>query len=107
MISRKERLSNACTHRQYWGQYVTDDIKRELWDLVGDNIKNNDEGHTSSFGMNLWRWDTLASLIISCNPKNLNKLKSQLKANGDYLSYAGLVSLLKEAARQLKEQGGV
>lgn len=107
MISRKQRLSNACTHRQYWGQYVTNDIKRDLFVLVGDNINNNDEGHTSSFGMDLNQWDSLASVIIMRNAKNHNALKVSMKKAGDFISLAGLVSLLKEAARQIKEQGGV
>jgi len=94
MMSRKDYLDRKCTHREYYSQFVTDEIKGIVEHSIGiDALKASTDKHLND--IRLSKWDRLFM------PSGTN---AKLKEAGDYLTPAGKVCILKEAARQLLER---
>lgn len=92
--TRQQYLAGECTHAEYYGQFVTDGKKRILHRLE-DKIKRSNDPHFNDIPLK--QWDQLAPAIYPT-------LSKQMKETGDCLSLAGAVCVLKEAARQMKEE---
>ena len=94
-MTRKDYL-NGGDHRAYYGQYVHDGIKSRLLiafgrDKLTDAFVSDEHFNT----IPLAQWDAI--------PLAFNM--ERMRANGDYLTKAGKVCILKEAARQIVEVG--
>lgn len=83
MFTRKDYLADKCTHREYYAQFVTDDLRAAVRARFGDKPKMSG---------NLSAWDALFYGV-----KHMIK---PMKEHGDYLTLAGGVCTLKEAALQ-------
>lgn len=93
MKTRKEYLDGKCSHREYYGQFVNDNVKQMVIDTIGKNriLKSTDEHFND---ISLREWDNIG---LPCGISEL------LKKAGDYYTLAGQVCILKEGARQIKE----
>jgi hypothetical protein len=98
-FSRQDRLDNKCSHSEYYNQFVDGTVKAAVKNKFGiDRLKKAfDSGNTSfnSPDFRLSEWDGLAQ------PYNFIGTNAKMKELGDYLTLAGQVCILKEAARQL------
>ena len=89
--TRKQYLDRECTHREYYGQFVTKGVSDALGGL--DILKSNDVHFND---IPLKRWDMRAPFIKL-------HVGRQLRDAGDYFTLSGAVCILKEAARQIVE----
>lgn len=86
----------ARLHRAYYSQFVTDEIKHlVLRGITRPKIEQSID-HPSFNDIPLSEWDALV-------PKLPRSVEDQLREHGDYLTMAGGVCILKEAARQIRE----
>lgn len=94
MIFRIEYLDHKCSHEEYYAQFVTPDIIRKVKRFIGVvAIKNSRDRSFNDIRMR--RWDVITM------PYETQELMSMV---GDFLTPAGKVCILKEAARQIKEE---
>ena len=94
MFTRQDYMSNKCSHREYYAQFVTPYIKAVVLKRFPRIAESTDEHFNDT---PLAHWDALS-----------NTLKSHLALPeyGDgkkYYSLGSAVCILKEAARQIKE----
>lgn len=95
-FTREEYLNGACTHREYYSQYVTGEQRTIVKYAIGiDRLKASKDEHLNDIPLTLW--DRIAE-------RGIGVLGVPMKKNGDYLTLAGQVCILKEAARQLIEK---
>jgi hypothetical protein len=101
VIARKPRadyMSNAITHREYYAQFVSDDVRALVARSIGvDRIHESVDRDGAFNDIPLRRWDAMVPLLGS-------SVARALKECGDWLSLGTGVCILKEAARQLKER---
>jgi hypothetical protein len=94
LFMRTDYTSGACTHQEYYAQFVTPYIKEQLaLRMKLPKILNSKCKHFND--VPLWQWDRCA-LIASVADKKLDACE-------DFPTHAGRVCILKEAARQLRE----
>lgn len=96
MKTRKQYMAKECTHREYYGQFVTPTIKA----MVLHGFTREELAASKDQNLNdlpLERWDRLAG----GNSSTLCALR--LKEVGDLPSLGSAVCILKEAARQIIE----
>jgi len=93
MKTRQDYLDGKISHREYYGQFVTDSIKKTVLQFIGRKkiVLSQDDSFND---IPLARWDDLPTLA----PSGL-----LMHEAGDYLTLAGKVCIYKEAARQIKE----
>ena len=84
-----DKEENRKLHREYYSQYVTEDIKKYV---KGSNLSLED---------NLTKWTKLGAKLTGMYL--FNGVMTKMKLNGDWLTQAGIVCILKEAKRQLME----
>lgn len=90
----------ATAHRAYHGQYVTEDIKDLVLKTYSVETLRSAFRYDKHFNsIELVNWDMMG---ISLNYNHTLKMK--LKENGDFITMAGIVCILKEAARQIISQ---
>lgn len=82
-------------HRAYYGQFVTDEVTNLVLRTIGREALMNSTDRSFS-DIQLRRWGGMVSLLPASVP-------AQMRQCGDYLTLAGGVCILKEAARQIKE----
>lgn len=93
---RSDYLSGACTHREYYAQFVTDYIKTQLVArMPAERWKESTCEHFNDIPL-LW-WDRNSIIATDADAK--------FRELGDYPTLAGRVCILKEAARQCREEG--
>lgn len=93
MITRKEYMAGACTHREYYAQFVTAGTKYLVIQAIGaERIKASTHPHFNDIP--LAEWDRLTPRAAGSGlfPKA-----------DDYYTKAGGVCMLKEAAEQIRE----
>lgn len=94
-MTRKDRLENRCTHREYYAQFVTEDIRRMVVDRFGmDRLQRSTDPHLNDIP--LQHWDALGVPF----PRHIAEW---MRAEGDFPTMAGWVCIAKEAARQAIE----
>jgi hypothetical protein len=93
-FTRKQYMDKECSHRDYYGQFVHDGIKRRVLQCIGkERLEASTDEHLNDIPLKLW--DTLGAVGD----------KRQWDATeGDWPSMAGRVCIYKEAARQIKEE---
>jgi len=92
-FTRKQRLADECTHREYYAQFIDKGMKELVVRTFGDKLQNSQDEHFND--INLDSWDALL-------PFTTRKARA-MKDAGDWLTMAGSVCMLKEAARQVVE----
>lgn len=98
MITRKQYMNKECTHREYYSQFVTDNIRKSVETYLGPDliIKSlREDEHLNNIP--LGKWDRMNCCIS----------RSAFKEAGGTYSLAGCVCVLKEAARQVAEMDQV
>ena len=90
--TRKDYMSNKCTHEEYYGQLVTQDMKDQIVRAIPQALAKSVDPHFNDIPLSTW--DMLGMV---------HGLRSEFKELGDCWSKAGMVCVLKEAARQVKE----
>jgi hypothetical protein len=93
MKTRKDYLSGKVTHREYYAQFVNDDIKRNVRFLGINAIKKAYEIDPLLNTISLAAWDSCGRCPRS--------VAERMREAGDYPTMAGMVCLHKEAAKQL------
>lgn len=89
MTTTLDKEENRKLHIEYYSQYVTEEIKetvRASKITLDDNVKV---------------WSNLGLL----NMHIFRGVDTQMRLNGDWLTEAGIVCILKEAKRQLMNGG--
>lgn len=93
MFTRTQYLDRECSHRTYYGQFVTDATKRAVKNYIGvGKLKNSTDEHFNDIPLKTW--DSLPSAYN----------RQAMESCGDYLTLAGRVCIMKEAARQILEE---
>ena len=91
---RSDYMSGACTHREYYSQFVDERLKEKLLARMPEKrLRDSQCEHYNDIPLHLW--DRI-SLIATSADTELNEL-------GDFPTLAGRVCILKEAAKQIKE----
>jgi len=95
MITRSDYLNKKSSHEEYYGQFVTKDIRNLVVRVFGKEQLTVEYHKNNSFnGINLYKRDSLAPLVYP-------HLTRTMKSVGDYSTLCGAVCTLKEAARQV------
>ena len=95
MFTRKQYMGKECTHREYYGQFVTPHIVDSVADQIGrDILRYSTDEHLNDIALS--RWDNVFL--------TQDALRMVTKANesGGY-SLSDTVCIAKEAARQFIE----
>jgi len=96
MILRRDYLNKKATHREYYSQFVTDEIKALVTRHFGKVSLTHAYQLNEHFNnIKSVQWDVL-TMSFSCDKK--------MREAGDYATTAGKVCILKEAARQVAEE---
>lgn len=120
MFTRKQYLANECTHREYYGQFVTDEIKQAvLRTFSKEELVQafKDDEHFNN--LPLRKWDRMIMLghfkgssvgnswkTPPFIPYQFSAFAKALKEAGDVggISLCDCVCTCKEAARQIVEE---
>ena len=97
IYTRKDYMTDKCTHAEYYGQLVTQGMKEHVARAIPQGLARSTDPHFNDIP--LATWDRIGSVYRLLGPE-FEKL-------GDFMSSAGLVCVLKEAARQVKEESRV
>jgi hypothetical protein len=120
MFTRKQYMTNECTHREYYGQFVTDEIKEAVLRVFSReklvHAFQNDESFNT---LPLYKWDRMI-MGGTFNDSSIGKswktkpfiphdfsefTKAMKEANGNSsISLSDCVCTCKEAARQIIEE---
>lgn len=93
MFTRTQYLDRECSLTAYYSQFVTDATKRVVKSYIGlRKLKNSTDEHFNDIPLQTWD-----SLPIAYN-------RQAMESCGDYLTLAGHVCIMKEAARQILEE---
>jgi hypothetical protein len=99
VFTRKQYMANECTHREYYGQFVTDKIKQAVLRVFSREklvhaFKKDEDFNT----LPLHQWDFI--------PHDFSEFAKAMKeANGNSsISLSDCVCTSKEAARQIIEE---
>jgi hypothetical protein len=94
MYTRNDYLEKRCSHREYYGQFVSAAILRTVRVSVGEyRIKNSTDPHFNDIPLSIW------DNVLTLAPCYLTKA---MREAGDNPTLAGLVCVAKEAARQIR-----
>jgi hypothetical protein len=92
--TRQQLLNNECTHREYYAQFVTEQFVDKVSSQIGkDRLLNSKDKHLNDIPLQIW--DMISPPIGT---------GSKIREFGDYLTKAGSVCIVKEAARQFLEK---
>ncbi len=94
MFTRQDYLNGKCSHSEYYSQFVTAHTLAVVKGAFGiDTLKTAFAADENLNTIPLEKWDITALRIAGVSAK--------MKELGDYLTKAGGVCVVKEAARQL------
>jgi hypothetical protein len=88
--TRKDYTNGRCSHKEYYSQFVNEQIKELIIKNLRGYKKSKDENLND---IPLREWDMLAG--------QLSAVETKLSEAGDYLTLAGGVCILKEAYREI------
>jgi hypothetical protein len=92
MKTRKQYLAGECTHREFYAQFVGQELKNRVLTRFGKKrLQASTDPHLND--ISLAEWDTLGPA----------GWKAKWEEVGDFPSLAGFVCIHKEAAKQLVE----
>ena len=89
---RKDYMTNKCTHEEYYGQLVTQGMKEHVVRAIPQALAKSTDPHLNDIPLSTW--DRLGMVY---------SLRDEFKALGDFKTSAGMVCVLKEAARQIRK----
>ena len=93
MLTRKQYLDGECTHREYYGQFVTDRIKQTVARHIGlDKLKESTDEHFNDIPLQRWDCCLIPGTVAGW-------LRKAGDVGGE--SLADRVCVAKEAGRQL------
>jgi len=93
MYTRKDYLNGLCTHKQYYAQFVTPQVRNAVLTRIGrERLVASDDEHLND--ISLQTWDSLPQ-----------PASGKLRELGDFITKAGAVCIYKEAARQILAEG--
>lgn len=93
MYTRDDYMNKKCTHREYYGQFVTEHIKNTVVRLIGmKKLMASKDEHLNDIPLTLWD-----NLPFHLSPE-------LLKRTGDQRTLCVHVCVMKEAARQIIEE---
>jgi hypothetical protein len=97
MFTRKDYLDGKVTHRQYYGQFVTEAVKTHVGERIGeDKIKLSQDEHMNDIPLSLWfMWTPTIQTLCS---------RAVCKVDPCGLCAWTFVCIMKEAARQIKQE---
>ena len=116
MIIRADYMNGLASHREFFSQFVNAGVKAKVLECIGSEalLKSTDE-HLNDIPMK--KWDSMAGFVWAIRGgQQVAIVKPQtsqdvepidaglLRDTGEGVSYAGLVCIYKEAARQLIEE---
>lgn len=94
-VSRAAYVHGDATNREFYGQFVTPDLVREVAARLGDRLDKSSDPHLND--IRLVVWDKMAGLVKT------RRVAKLMREAGDYLTASGCVCILKEAAKQAIE----
>jgi len=98
-FTQADYMNGKCTHRQYYAQFVTPAIMEGVVARFGKEKLANCLARDGNLNnIPLHKWDGLAGNFVK-------EVSEAMKAHGDFASLAGMVCVLKEAAKQAVERG--
>lgn len=97
MLTRKQYLNKECTHREYYAQFVNEEMKRGLRREMLAAILDSKDEHMNDIPLR--KWDSSGYYLA-----NNFRIREMMKESQDFLTDAGIVCILKEAAKQIKEE---
>ncbi len=101
MYTRKQRLSDDCTHREYYAQFVTNITKQRVLRTIGnkERLKEHFKLESEEFfhpdKIQIKTWDKFSVISTEAD---------KMREAGDYLTLSGIVCIAKEAAKQIVEE---
>ena len=97
MHTRMDYLNGECTHREYYAQFVNDTIIELVSESIGlPAILRSTDEHFNDIPLE--RWDAAGLGLWT------QEVPQALRQAGELYTPAVSVCILKEAARQIKEQ---
>jgi len=94
MYTKQDYLKGKCNHREYYSQFVNDNVKQMIIDRIGkDKIINSKDENFNDIPLKIW--DNIGL------PYGICDLLHQV---GDFYTLGGQVCILKEASRQIKDK---
>ena len=91
IFTRKDYMSDKCTHKEYYSQFVTQDIKDHVIRALHQSIAASKDSNFNDIPLDTW--DRIGAFSVQ---------SAEFKKLGDFRTAAGVVCVLKEAARQIK-----
>lgn len=109
--TRKQYLNKECDHRQYYAQFVTEEIKRAVLFRIGkERILNSTDPYFNDIPLKMWDsiysrprpgYNQTGDVIIT----DTFGLRPLFEEAGEFITPGSIVCVLKEAAQQIKETG--
>lgn len=99
MYTRQDYMDKKCTHRQYYAQFVDDRVKQRVLAIFSKEQLTKafqEDKHFNTSYTPLSKWDTAGYEPFP--------VADDLKKYDDFLTQAGIVCILKEAAEQIIEE---
>ena len=94
IIDRKDYISGKVSHREWYAQFVTNETKDRISRIIGkDRIKASTDPHFNDIPLR--EWDAIVHTY---------GVTKRIREAGDYPTLSNGVCILKEAARQIREQ---
>ena len=91
----KDYMTGKCTHEVYYGQLVTQGMTDHIARAIPQALAKSTDPVFNDIPLSTW--DRLGMVY---------GLRDEFKALGDFKTSAGMVCVLKEAARQVREEKG-
>jgi hypothetical protein len=86
-------MTDKCTHEEYYGQLVTQGIKDHLTRAIPQSIAKSKDPSFNDIPLDTW--DRIGAYSVP---------NTEFKKLGDFRTAMGVVCVLKEAARQIREE---
>lgn len=103
-FTRSDYMTKACSHEEYYGQFVTPAIRNAVKARFGDRINKSNDPHFNDIP--LAQWDSFhgnPNFASTLNvPSIYRAILPAIKAAGEWLTLVTMTCISKQAARQLK-----
>lgn len=94
VITRQQYMNKEASHQEYYGQFVSGELKRQVQARFGSRLCTSTDPHFNDIPLK--EWDNFWSRVPA-------PIASKMREAGDFPTLAGSVCILKEAARQVVE----
>ena len=97
--SRKDYMAGRCSHREYYSQYVTSNVRSLVSSAFGSRLEKSEDDSFNDIPLPLW--DSVGKHILA----DVCRMNEETTGSRS-ASASDLVCVLKEAARQILEKDG-